>query len=79
MNFIWLFLLSVSLLYGMATGKIISLNQMLIEVGQDTFDFALYDGQIILFFPEYEFFAGAYGPVTVETGIFVNFEQVDGC
>lgn len=38
----------------------------------DTFDFALYDGQIILFFPVYEFFAGAHGPVTVETGIFVD-------
>lgn len=38
----------------------------------DTFNFAINDGQILLFFPQYEFFAGAYGPVTVETGIYIE-------
>ena len=37
----------------------------------DTFDYSIKGGQIILHFPEYEFFPGAAGPVTVETGIFI--------
>lgn len=37
----------------------------------DTFNFAISNGQIVLYFPEYEFFPGAYGPVTVNTGIYI--------
>ena len=38
----------------------------------DTFNFAIPDGQIVLYFPVYEFFAGAYGPVTIETGLYIT-------
>ena len=37
----------------------------------DTFNFAIPDGQIVLYFPEYEFFDGAHGPVTIKTGLYV--------
>ena len=37
----------------------------------DTFDFAIPNGQIVLYFPEYEFFSGAHGPVVIDTGLYI--------
>lgn len=37
----------------------------------DTFIFGIVDNEIILYFPTYEFFDGAYGPVIVNTGIYI--------
>ena len=37
----------------------------------DTFNYSIENGQIVLYFAEYEFFCGAHGPVTVYTGIYV--------
>lgn len=37
----------------------------------DTFNYSIVGGQIVLYFAEYEFFSGAAGPVTVNTGIYV--------
>jgi len=37
----------------------------------ETFNYAINDGQIVLFFSVYEFFSGAHGPVTVCTGIYI--------
>ena len=37
----------------------------------DSFDFSISGGQILIHFPEYEFFSGAHGPVTIATGIYV--------
>lgn len=41
MNKVWLFLCAAALIYGVAQGNITSINQVLMNVGQDTFDFAL--------------------------------------
>ena len=37
----------------------------------DTFNYSIENGQIVLYFAEYEFFSGAHGPVTVYTGIYI--------
>lgn len=41
MNLIWAVLCLSALIYGLVTGKIETMNQVLIEVGQDTFDFVV--------------------------------------
>lgn len=46
-------------------------REVLEEYTLDTFDYAIHEGQLVLYFPEYAFFPGAYGPVTIFTGIYV--------
>ncbi len=41
MNLIWCVLIVLALVYGMATGNITSVNQVIISVGEETFNFAL--------------------------------------
>lgn len=41
MNKIWLSIVCLSLIYGLSCGNITSLNQVIINVGRETFDFAL--------------------------------------
>ena len=41
MNLIWVILCLIALFYGLISGNVISMNQILIEVGQDTFEFVV--------------------------------------
>ena len=41
MNQIWVILCLAALAYGVMSGQIETMNQVLIEVGQDTFDFVV--------------------------------------
>lgn len=41
MNLIWMILILASLAYGMATGSVDSINQVIVNVGRETLEFAL--------------------------------------
>lgn len=41
MDIIWLFMIALSLIFGLVSGKVDLINQVVINIGKDTFDFVL--------------------------------------